>query len=423
MKALLVLALSVAVSARPGPGFAYSVLDPGPGFQAPQTLENKVVAPQMVYTAVAANQVVAPYTIANQVVAPQTVYTTVANQVPNLVYNPVVYQVAACHNNDGQVVPCAGVDTTLQTVVSVEQRQMPVAIPQAPVAAAPAAVAPAPQVSASEQTGVISVKKREADPLHYFNGFNAFYGYPSQPLVYSQPVVYANPVIYNAKVGCRNDAGEVVACIGEPEPVAKAEAAPEAVSEARTVEIPEQTRLEAAAAAAKIVAVKKREAEPVYYHSSVVPYTTSPYVVNPIVYNQQTPMLYQASACYNAQGLAVPCAQGHSVITPFALAPTVVPAVPQVAVEPKAEAAPVAEAAAADSGVISVKKREAVSDPLFYADTIGRYPGVINAAWKVGTPVAVPTSYTVSEPVVKSVVPAAPVVKSVVPTTTLFFGL
>ena len=126
-------------------------------------------------------------------------------------------------------------------------------------------------------------------------------------------------------------------------------------------------------------------------------------------------MLYQPAGCHNDMGYLVPCAQGQNVFTPFALTPAAVQAVPQqVAVEQKAEAAP-----AADSGVISVKKRasEAVSDPLYYADTIGRYPGVINAAWQVGAPVAVPTSYTVSEPVVKSVVATAPVAKSVVPAT------
>ena len=237
------LALAAAVSARPGPGFAYSVVDPGPGYAANQA----------VYS-----------TATNQVVAPYTVYNTLANQaiVPYGVYNPVVYQVAACHNNDGQVVPCAGVDSAVQTVVPVEQRQVPVAIPQAPASAAPAPVAPAPQASASEQTGVISVKKREADPLYYYSGLNPISSYTSQPLVYAQqplvygqqplvygqqPLVYTNPinpVIYTAKAGCRNDLGEVVACIGEPEPVAKA-AEPEAAPEAKTADIPEQVTIRA----------------------------------------------------------------------------------------------------------------------------------------------------------------------------------
>ena len=293
----LVLALSVAVSARPNPGFAYSVVDPGPGYAAGQmvystdanqavapkmvynTVANQAVAPEMVYNTVAqqvvvpymnyntvGKQVVVPYmnynTVAKQVVAPYVTYNTVANQVPYMAYNPMVYQFPACHNNDGQVVPCAGVDNAIQTVVPDEQKQVPVAISQVPAPAAQAA-------PISEQTGIISVKKREADPLNYFSGLNPFAGYTSQPLVYNQqplvynqqplvssqqplvynqqplvysqqPVVYANPMIYQAKVGCRNDQGEQVACIGEPEPVAKAEEEPTAVLEAKMVEIPEE---------------------------------------------------------------------------------------------------------------------------------------------------------------------------------------
>jgi len=119
-------------------------------------------------------------------------------------------------------------------------------------------------------------------------------------------------------------------------------------------------------------------------------------------------------------GYLVPCAYGNDVVTPLALT-AAAPVVPQVAEEPKAEAVPAVAApadaapavAAPDSAVISVKKRasEASPDTLFYGDTdkfkLGKS---FKTAHSVDAYVAVPTSYTVSDPIVK---PA--VAKTVVP--------
>jgi hypothetical protein len=161
-----------------------------------------------------------------------------------LVYNPVIYQVSGCRNNDGQAVPCAGEPSLPVVPVEQTQKVQQPAAPQTP--AAPVSAAPsAPASSAS--TGVISVKKREADPAYYYNTINpAMYTLAQQPIIYSQavpavsqPVVYAQPgaayaipapVVYSDMVGCRNSEGKVVACIGEPEP--KSEAMPMMAKEA-----------------------------------------------------------------------------------------------------------------------------------------------------------------------------------------------
>ena len=267
---LVLFALSVAVSARPEPGFAYSVVDPGQGFDA---------APTNVYST-------AKYAAGNPYL-----YQMYGLNVP-LVYNPVVYQVPACRNNVGQAVPCAGVDTVVP-IVPVEQRQVQVVAPQEPVA-------PAAPV-ASEQSGVISVKKREADPLYYYNGINPVYTHAPQPVVYTQstpviysqptPVVYTQPapvtytqtapvtytqtapvtytqtapVVYTAPapvvyaqpapVGCRNGDGQLVACVGEPE--VKSEPVPEEKA-AAAVEIPEQVNFVYSNALLKIHSDKQR---------------------------------------------------------------------------------------------------------------------------------------------------------------------
>jgi hypothetical protein len=201
-----------------------------------------------------------------------------ANMYPNMyasmyaytpmVYNPAMYQVGGCKNNDGMAVPCAGVDTTL-TLAPVQHKNehaVPQAAPVAPVQQRIEHVAVAPQAGAAPaiaahaapatagHTGVISVKKREADPVYYLNGLSTTYGFPQQPVIYSQaapatqpvvysqatpaiqpvvysqptpaiqPVVYSqpSPVVYSGPVGCRNNEGKVVACIGEPEPKAEA---------------------------------------------------------------------------------------------------------------------------------------------------------------------------------------------------------
>ena len=241
------LALAAVVSARPDPGFAYSVVDPGQGYAA---------APTNMYTSMytATTPYMNPGVYANMY---PSMYANMYTAGMPLVYNPVVYQVSGCRNNDGMAVPCAG-DSSL-AVVPVEQTQrlqQPVAAvaPQAP--AAPAAVAP----SAPATSGVISVKKREADPAYYYNAINpGMYTYAHQPLIYSQtvpavsqpvvysqtvpavsqPVVYSQtvpaigqplvysqvaPVVYSDMFGCRNSDGKVVACIGEPE--TKSEAMP-----------------------------------------------------------------------------------------------------------------------------------------------------------------------------------------------------
>ena len=149
--------------------------------------------------------------------------------------------------------------------------------------------------------------------------------------------------------------------------------------------------------------MKKREAEadPTYYYSTVVPSQ----VYNPFVY-ANVPVVYQAGGCRNDMGYLVPCAYGNNIVTPFALpaAPVVPQAVVPATVEEKAEETP-AEAVAAE-GVISVKKREAEAkafpDPLYYGDTYG-FPGYTYRAYNNIATVAVPTRYTVSDPIVKTV--------------------
>jgi len=335
---------------------------------------------------------------------------------------------------------------------------------EAPVAAAPVESAPAaaaaPAAPATSQTGIIDVKKREAeaDPLYYYNTINpAAYAYAHQPIIYSQaPVVAAAPapaIVYTAPhVGCMNNEGKHVACIGEPEPVeSKAmplSAMPEAMApvEAKSSEPiqGEQTALEAAAAAAKdsgVVSVKKREAEadPLYYTS--LPYT-SPLAVTPNVYAQnplmytnpamyqqmvyaqpaasvyaQQPIIYQAAAgCRNNQGSLVPCAMGQNYIQALPLMASPAPVIPQmvqgVAPVEQQKSQEAVSAPASTGAVIDVKKREAdsaseaISEPLYYGDTY-KFPGYTYRAFgDHAIPVAAPQTYTVSAPIVTNVATA-----------------
>jgi hypothetical protein len=97
-------------------------------------------------------------------------------------------------------------------------------------------------------------------------------------------------------------------------------------------------------------------------------------------------------------GLPVPCALGNHVATPVGVADPAVVAKAGPLVEPAVAAAPVA------GGIISVKKREAEAsaDTLFYEDTY-KYPGYTYRAYTNISPIAVPTTYTVSDPIVKTV--------------------
>jgi hypothetical protein len=301
-------------------------------------------------------------------------------------------------------------------------------------------------------------------------------------------------MVYAASpVGCRNNDGKVVACIGEAEP------ATEVVAKSLpAVEVDEsKTRLEAAAEAAKIVAVKKREAEadPQFYYNPMT--YTSPLAVTPNVYAQpqtviaqpqtvvaqpqvayaqpqtviaqpqmtyaqpqvayaqpqvtyaqpqtviaqpqvtyaqpqvayaqpqmtyaqpqmvyaqpqmvyaQTPVVYQQGrACHNDMGSVVPCALGDNfIINPV---PNSVIQTQQPVVAPSQDVE-VVQAAAAPSGeaIISVKKRDTASEPLYYGDTY-KFPGYTYRAFGDVTPVAAPTSYSFSAPIVSNVV-ATPV--------------
>jgi len=425
-----VLTLVAAVYARPDPGFAYSVVDPGQGNAAVITSNVVPAQQQVVYTAAAVPAATANVitTYAHQPV----VYTT------NLHAGYVSYFSGACHNNDGQVVPCAGEESFVapQPVLGGQKIETPVAA--APIDSSP-----------PSQTGIIDVEKREAeaDPLYYYNTINpAAYAYAHQPIVYSHaPVVAAAPapaIVYTAAhIGCMNNEGKHVACIGEPEPVDSRampiSAMPEAMApvEAKSSEPiqGEQTALEAAAAAAKdsgIVSVKKRgaEADPLYY--TALPYT-SPLAVTPNVYAQnplmytnpalykqmvyaQQPIVYQTIAgCRNNEGSIVPCAMGQNYIQALPLLASPAPVMPQMTqgVAPVEEQKSQEPVSAPDSTgtVIDVKKREAdgaseaISEPLYYADTY-RFPGYTYRAFgDHAVPVAAPQTYTVSAPIVKDI--------------------
>jgi hypothetical protein len=164
------------------------------------------------------------------------------------------------------------------------------------------------------------------------------------------------------------------------------------------------------------VSVTKREAEPQFVYSSVTPYTSTVAVApsmysgvyaNPLMY-AQTPVVYQTSGCRNSMGSIVPCAMGSSMY----YAPASVVPQAQVSVAPVQQ---MAAAAPASGTVISVKKREAEADTLYYADTY-KFPGYTYRAFGDAAPIAAPTSYTVSAPIVSSVA-TAPVVAPVVSTS------
>ena len=182
-----------------------------------------------------------------------------------------------------------------------------------------------------------------------------------------------------------------------------------------------------------VASVAKREAEPEVYLNSVTPYNTPLAVTpnayysgmyantyanvytNPLMY-AQAPMVYQASGCRNNMGSIVPCAMGNSMYSALPLA--ALPVVPQV----QASVVPVEQKAAtvasSSGAIISVKKREAEADTLYYADTY-KFPGYTYRAFGDAAPIAAPTSYTVSAPIVKSVATApvvAPVAAPVVST-------
>ena len=190
------IALVAAVKAESDPGFVYTV---GTHHATPLVYNSVathhatplVSAPAVTYT----HPVAATYTHPVAATAP-LVYT----------HHPTVYASNACHNEAGQLVPCAHGVAPGSAVYAFNNAAHAFAPVVAPMAMAEAKMEAAPQEEA-----LVSVEKRdaEADPALLYagyyghpNAYSGYYGYYGHPF-------YAR---YGYAAGCRNNYGALVPC-------------------------------------------------------------------------------------------------------------------------------------------------------------------------------------------------------------------